>query len=564
MRVTDSGGATYDQNFIINISDVNEAPTALAVHSVLYQENFDHGAAGWSKNMTENLEPFGEFLGRFDMGSEILFKEFTLPGTQSEVIIGFDVHAINDWDGQSFFIYIDDAPVAVEALNQMNGHNTDSETNAQRENETHRFSFRVETTATTVKIGFGMGSDQTLADAALGVDHLTITANTSESLTIPENAATGTAVGTIASSDPDANDTLTYTLTDDAGGRFTIDGQSGAITVADGSLLNHEDAASHTITVQVTDNNGATYDESLTIHISNLDEVHISQTDYLVTGFGQTARIDVFANDTARDGFLPSVASVDTPNNGVTVINPDNTISYTPNPGFSGEDRFTYVIDNGSGEQTTATVLVNVTLPPHIPQDHAAVTGVSVSESPLRNTAGTVPETAERVLAYETSLDGQNSQEILYKALGAMAKTLYDIDGEEFSKRILDFQSAQGDDPLFFRGTGDQSSIWRTMIEATPLDDPQETPDAEAREETESTTEQQTNQTAAPPPSTEQNPESGSENTDNIQQTSLNPNLDPNLDQKNTPYQGFSSQLAQLSEGFERSRRDLVEVINRL
>ena len=565
VRVTDSGGATYDQNFTINITDINEAPTALAVHSTLYQENFDNGAAGWSKNMTENLEPFGEFLGRFDAGSEIVFKEFTLPGTQSEVIINFDIHAISNWNGQSFFVYIDDTPVAVETLDQNNGQNNqaDSETNAtiQQENETHHFSFRVETTATTVKIGFGMASNQPLNDAALGVDHLTITADISENLTIPENSANGTAVGTIISSDPDAGETLTYSLADDAGGRFAIDVNTGQITVADGRLLNYEDATSHTITAQVTDSSGTTNDRSLVIDISNLDEVHHAQTDYLITGFGQTARIDVFANDTVRDGFIPSVASVDTPGNGTVVINHDNTISYTPDPGFSGEDRFTYVIDNGSGEQTTATVFVNVASPPNIQQDSASITGSSISPSPLSDASRTAPETAERVLTYDTTLNGQVSQERLYGALGAMAKTLYDVDAGEFSQRILNFQSIQGENPLFFQGAGDQSSIWRTIIEANPSNDqPEITPEQTGEEET--ATEQQTGQTetSAQPPSTEANPESGQENTDNGQQTSL----DPGMDQENLPYQGFSAQLAQLSEGFERSRRDLVEVINRL
>ena len=45
-----------------------------------------------------------------------------------------------------------------------------------------------------------------------------------------ENAADGTVVGVVAATDPDAGDALTYALLDDAGGRFTIDLTSGAIT----------------------------------------------------------------------------------------------------------------------------------------------------------------------------------------------------------------------------------------------------------------------------------------------------------------------------------------------
>jgi Ca2+-binding RTX toxin-like protein len=73
-----------------------------------------------------------------------------------------------------------------------------------------------------------------------------------------ENAADGTVVGTVSATDPDAGDTLTYALLDDAGGRFAIDSTTGEITVADGSLLDYEMAEQHSIVVEVTDGGGLT------------------------------------------------------------------------------------------------------------------------------------------------------------------------------------------------------------------------------------------------------------------------------------------------------------------
>ena len=52
---------------------------------------------------------------------------------------------------------------------------------------------------------------------------------------------------------PDPGDTVTYSLTDDAGGRFAIHPTTGVVTVANGALLNYETAASHGITVKATD-----------------------------------------------------------------------------------------------------------------------------------------------------------------------------------------------------------------------------------------------------------------------------------------------------------------------
>jgi Ca2+-binding RTX toxin-like protein len=70
---------------------------------------------------------------------------------------------------------------------------------------------------------------------------------------IVEGAANGTAVGITASSTDVSGGTVTYSLTDNAGGRFAIDSSTGVVTVADGSLLNYESATSHTITVQASD-----------------------------------------------------------------------------------------------------------------------------------------------------------------------------------------------------------------------------------------------------------------------------------------------------------------------
>ena len=56
---------------------------------------------------------------------------------------------------------------------------------------------------------------------------------------VAENAVNGTATGTVTGADPDAGATLSYSLTNDAGGRFAINATTGAITVANGTLLNY-------------------------------------------------------------------------------------------------------------------------------------------------------------------------------------------------------------------------------------------------------------------------------------------------------------------------------------
>ncbi len=95
---------------------------------------------------------------------------------------------------------------------------------------------------------------------------------------VTENAANGTVVATATAIDVDAGDTRSYALTDNAGGRFAINSVSGAITVANGALLNFEAATSHAITIRVTDSAGASYDETFTIGVNNVNEAPNSLT----------------------------------------------------------------------------------------------------------------------------------------------------------------------------------------------------------------------------------------------------------------------------------------------
>ncbi|MBS0170648.1 MAG: cadherin domain-containing protein, partial [Nitrospira sp.] len=90
--------------------------------------------------------------------------------------------------------------------------------------------------------------------------------------TVAENAANGTVVGTITGVDVDAGDTKAYSLTDNAGGRFAINSATGVITVANSTLLNYEAATSHSVTVRITDRAGATYSETFTINVTNVNE----------------------------------------------------------------------------------------------------------------------------------------------------------------------------------------------------------------------------------------------------------------------------------------------------
>ena len=83
-----------------------------------------------------------------------------------------------------------------------------------------------------------------------------------------EGAAAGTPVGITAFSSDPAGTSVTYSLADDAGGRFAIDAATGVVRVANGSLL--DGPAAHAIVVAATDAAGGTASQAFTVGISNV------------------------------------------------------------------------------------------------------------------------------------------------------------------------------------------------------------------------------------------------------------------------------------------------------
>ena len=92
------------------------------------------------------------------------------------------------------------------------------------------------------------------------------------------------------------------------------------------------------------------------------EEALVGANDDVATLFEDTAiTIPVLANDQQGGGGL-TVTEVTQPVQGMAVINPDNTVTYTPTANYNGVDGFFYTIDNGQG--VTDTAVVNITVMP--------------------------------------------------------------------------------------------------------------------------------------------------------------------------------------------------------
>lgn len=83
----------------------------------------------------------------------------------------------------------------------------------------------------------------------------------------------------------------------------------------------------------------------------------------------QNGIIDVLANDNTGNAPVTNVAVSSSPAHGTAVVNPDKTITYTPDLEYTGTDSFQYTVTNMYGTSSPATVNITVqeTTPGTIP-----------------------------------------------------------------------------------------------------------------------------------------------------------------------------------------------------
>ncbi len=383
VATTDAGGLSYSENFTITVANVNESPTDIALSNATVSENAAGAVIGTLSTVDPDAGDSHTYTvsdSRFEViGGQLKLKAGIALDREAEPTVTIQV-ATTDAGGLSYNenftitvanvnetptdIALSNSNVAENAAGAVVGTLSTVDPDA---GDSHTYTVsdsRFQVVGGQLKLKAGISLDreteptvtlQVATTDAGGLsysENFTITVgNVNEAPTgialsnsaVAENAA-GAVIGNLSTTDPDAGDSFTYTVSDS---RFQV--VAGQLKLKAGVSLDYEVTPSVTLNVTATDAGGLSVTKSLTISVTDVAEV-INGTSGNDTLNG-TATADVInglaGNDTingnAGDDIIVGGVGNDTLNGG----DGSDTYRYTTGDGFdkyqdngtSGTDR---------------------------------------------------------------------------------------------------------------------------------------------------------------------------------------------------------------------------------
>ncbi|MES0884903.1 VCBS domain-containing protein [Roseibium sp. SCP14] len=353
VAIDDGNGGTAIQTVEVTITGTNDAPTITSgTQSGLITEIAD-GATG------ENTDSHSA-------NGAVTFADVDLNDTHSAGFVPqaggylgtFNLDPVNQGaDSVSWSFSIDDADIdylaAGETLIQSYDVTVD-DGNGGTAMQTVEITITGTNDTPTITSGAQSGLVTEIADGAPG-----------------ETVDSHSANGAVTFADVDLADTHSAGFVPQAGGylgTFSLDpvdqgadsvGWNFSIDDADIDYLAAGETLVQSYDVTVDDGNGGTAVQTVEITITGTDDDPIVTDSIAATNSGQAISGMLTASDVDVADTL--TFSLDTgPSNGTVTILPDGSYTYTPDAGFSGQDSFTFLVDDGSGTPVQGTVIVDI------------------------------------------------------------------------------------------------------------------------------------------------------------------------------------------------------------
>ncbi|EQM04057.1 tandem-95 repeat protein [Vibrio parahaemolyticus] len=233
-------------------------------------------------------------------------------------------------------------------------------------------------------------------------DGVNPTANDSDSLIVNRVNDAPTVENAIADQEL-SEDFATYTIDlndafkdSDSALNFSVTGNSNVLVSIENGIATISPTAdwngSETLTFTATDPSGESVSQTVNFTVAPVADI---VADKATVVEDTPTIIKVLGNDTFEDdGKVVSLDTNNGPANGTVSVNPDGSVTYTPNDNYVGKDTFTYIVTSG-GVSESAIVEVNVT-----PVNDAPVAKDDIATT-QEDTAVTID-----VLPNDTDVDG--------------------------------------------------------------------------------------------------------------------------------------------------------------
>ncbi|WP_139300000.1 tandem-95 repeat protein, partial [Vibrio parahaemolyticus] len=143
---------------------------------------------------------------------------------------------------------------------------------------------------------------------------------------------------------------------------FSVSGNSNVLVSIENGIATISPTAdwngSETLTFTATDPSGESISQTVNFTVAPVADI---VADKATVVEDTSTVIKVLGNDTFEgDGKVVSLDTNNGPANGTVSVNPDGSVTYTPNDNYHGTDSFTYIVTSGGVSEST-TVSVDVT-----------------------------------------------------------------------------------------------------------------------------------------------------------------------------------------------------------
>ena len=418
VTATSEDGSTSSETFDIAINDADEFDVSAVTDSDTATNEVSESAA------------VGATVGVTAFASDA-------DGTNSDV-----TYSLSSNPNNAFSIDADTGEVTVNDPSQLDFENSAS--------------MQIEVTATSED---GSTSSETFNIAINDADEFDVSAVTDTDTAtneVSESAAVGATVGVTAfASDADgSNNDVTYSLSSNPGNAFSIDADTGEVTVNDPSQLDFENAQTMQIEVTATSEDGSTSSENFNIAINDANEFDVSAVTDSDTA---TNEVSESASVGASVGVTAFASDADGSNNDVTY-----SLSSNPNNAFSIDADTGEVMVNDPSQldfENSASMQIEVTATSEDGSTSSETFNIAINDanefdvSAVTDSDGATNEVSESatagasvgVTAFASDADGTNS-DVTY-TLSSNPGNAFSIDADTGEVTVndpsaLDFESA--------------------------------------------------------------------------------------------------------------------------